>query len=236
MDNEKDNILKASVCTFHWLCYLSKATDKDKLIAECAIKYPFVESLERRSVPNVTLELKHPIYKGRNVDLYIGAHTDKNEFDEKAEAKAVFVEFKFLRGSSNVEDVFIDLLRLRSIKKKYQKSSCYLIVYGERLIFNTLLKKNSRGNDSDTEVQNDVKKKLVKNGVLSKWLSEGREECTIDMDMNDEKSYLDNFCREYQRRDGAATEIDKLSTKRVKLYNEWNEDTARFSFGVWEVL
>ena len=119
---------------------------------------------------------------------------------------------------------------------RYPKSSCYLIVYGERLIFNTLLKKNSRGNDSDTEVQNDVKKKLVKNGVLSKWLSEGREECTIDMDMNDEKSYLDNFCREYQRRDGAATEIDKLSTKRVKLYNEWNEDTARFSFGVWEVL
>lgn len=104
MSHEID-ILRASACTFHWLCYLSKATDNDKLIAECAIKYPFVESLERHFVSNVTLELKHPIYKGRNIDLYIGIHSDKNEFD-KSEKEPVFVEFKFLKESTKPKDVF----------------------------------------------------------------------------------------------------------------------------------
>lgn len=232
MSHEID-ILRASACTFHWLCYLSKATDNDKLIAECAIKYPFVESLERHFVSNVTLELKHPIYKGRNIDLYIGIHSDKNEFD-KSEKEPVFVEFKFLKESTKPKDVFFDLLRLRSIKIAHPESLCYLIVYGEKLVFNRLLTESSRKNDDNVELKTEVKEKISKERVLSSWLSEKGEECTINM--NDEKSYLDEFCKDYQRRDGEEIKIDKLSTKLVKLFDKEEGIDTLFSFGVWEVL
>lgn len=229
------DILRASACTFHWLCYLSKATDNDKLIAECAIKYPFVESLERHFVSNVTLELKHPIYKNRRVDLYIGLHSDRNEFDT-SEKEPVFVEFKFLKESPDPTNVFIDLLRLRSIKMKYPKSSCYLIVYGEKLVFNRCLTNSSRENDDKVELKTEIKEKISNEGVLNKWLSEKGEKCDINMDMDYEKSILDEFSKEYKRRDGEEIKIDSLSTKLVRLFDKEEGSDTLFSFGVWEVL
>ncbi|MBQ3681411.1 MAG: hypothetical protein IJJ78_00980 [Paludibacteraceae bacterium] len=234
MSREID-ILRASACTFHWLCYLSKATDNDRLIAECAIKYPFVESLERHFVSNVALELKHPIYKDRRVDLYIGLHSDKNEFD-KSEKEPVFVEFKFLKESPDPANVFIDLLRLRSIKKEHPESLCYLIVYGEKLVFNRLLTNNSRENDDKVELKTEITEKISKEGVLNKWLSEKGEVCTINMDMDYEKSILEKFCKEYQRRDGGGFKIDSFSTKLLRLFDKELGNDTLFSFGVWEVL
>ncbi|MCM8871975.1 MAG: hypothetical protein NDJ65_01675 [Paludibacteraceae bacterium] len=226
------DILRASACTFHWLCYLSKATDNDKLIAECAIKYPFVESLERHFVSNVTLELKHPIYKGRNIDLYIGIHSDKNEFD-KSEKEPVFVEFKFLKESTKPKDVFFDLLRLRSIKMKYPKSSCYLIVYGEKLVFNRLL--ISRSPDNMTDMTEEVKGKLVGNGVLSMWLSL-KDKKLINFNGKKTISYRKWFYDEYKTLDGKDHPIENLSTKLVKLFDKEEGIDTLFSFGVWEVL
>ena len=231
MSHEID-ILRASACTFHWLCYLSKATDNDKLIAECAIKYPFVESLERHFVSNVTLELKHPIYKGRNIDLYIGIHSDKNEFD-KSEKEPVFVEFKFLKESTKPKDVFVDLLRLRSIKMRYPKSSCYLIVYGEKLVFNRLL--ISRSPDNMTDMTEEVKGKLVGNGVLSMWLSL-KDKKLINFNGKKTISYRKWFYDEYKTLDGKDHPIEKLSTKLVKLFDKEEGIDTLFSFGVWEVL
>lgn len=226
------DILRASACTFHWLCYLSKATDNDKLIAECAIKYPFVESLERHFVSNVTLELKHPIYKGRNIDLYIGIHSDKNEFD-KSEKEPVFVEFKFLKESTKPKDVFVDLLRLRSIKMRYPKSSCYLIVYGEKLVFNRLL--ISRSPDNMTDMTEEVKGKLVGNGVLSMWLSL-KDKKLINFNGKKTISYRKWFYDEYKTLDGKDHPIENLSTKLVKLFDKEEGIDTLFSFGVWEVL
>lgn len=226
------DILRASACTFHWLCYLSKATDNDKLIAECAIKYPFVESLERHFVSNVTLELKHPIYKGRNIDLYIGVHSDKNEFD-KSEKEPVFVEFKFLKESTKPRDVFVDLLRLRSIKMRYPKSSCYLIVYGEKLVFNRLL--ISRSPDNMTDMPEEVKGKLVGNGVLSMWLSL-KDKKLINFNGKKTISYRKWFYDEYKTLDGKDHPIENLSTKLVKLFDKEEGIDTLFSFGVWEVL
>lgn len=231
MSHEID-ILRASACTFHWLCYLSKATDNDKLIAECAIKYPFVESLERHFVSNVTLELKHPIYKGRNIDLYIGIHSDKNEFD-KSEKEPVFVEFKFLKESTKPKDVFVDLLRLRSIKMRYPKSSCYLIVYGEKLVFNRLL--ISRSPDNMTDMTEEVKGKLVGNGVLSMWLSL-KDKKLINFNGKKTISYRKWFYDEYKTLDGKDHPIENLSTKLVKLFDKEEGSDTLFSFGVWEVL
>lgn len=231
MSHEID-ILRASACTFHWLCYLSKATDNDKLIAECAIKYPFVESLERHFVSNVTLELKHPIYKGRNIDLYIGIHSDKNEFD-KSEKEPVFVEFKFLKESTKPKDVFVDLLRLRSIKMRYPKSSCYLIVYGEKLVFNRLL--ISRSPDNMTDMTEEVKGKLVGNGVLSMWLSL-KDKKLINFNGKKTISYRKWFYDEYKTLDGKDHPIENLSTKLVKLFDKEEGIDTLFSFGVWEVL
>lgn len=231
MSHEID-ILRASACTFHWLCYLSKATDNDKLIAECAIKYPFVESLERHFVSNVTLELKHPIYKGRNIDLYIGIHSDKNEFD-KSEKEPVFVEFKFLKESTKPKDVFVDLLRLRSIKMRYSKSSCYLIVYGEKLVFNRLL--ISRSPDNMTDMTEEVKGKLVGNGVLSMWLSL-KDKKLINFNGKKTISYRKWFYDEYKTLDGKDHPIENLSTKLVKLFDKEEGIDTLFSFGVWEVL
>jgi len=231
MSHEID-ILRASACTFHWLCYLSKATDNDKLIAECAIKYPFVESLERHFVSNVTLELKHPIYKGRNIDLYIGIHSDNNEFD-KSEKEPVFVEFKFLKESTKPKDVFVDLLRLRSIKMRYPKSSCYLIVYGEKLVFNRLL--ISRSPDNMTDMTEEVKGKLVGNGVLSMWLSL-KDKKLINFNGKKTISYRKWFYDEYKTLDGKDHPIENLSTKLVKLFDKEEGIDTLFSFGVWEVL
>ena len=96
---------------------------------------------------------------------------------------------------------------------RYPKSSCYLIVYGEKLVFNRCLTNSSRENDDKVELKTEIKEKISNEGVLNKWLSEKGEKCDINMDMDYEKSILDEFSKEYKRRDGEEIKIDSLSTK-----------------------
>ena len=73
-------IIQASQCVHSWMCYLSKASDNNCLLAESSIRYPFVECLERHQVNDVQLEKRHPVFQGKRMDVYIGKK-DRNDDD-----------------------------------------------------------------------------------------------------------------------------------------------------------
>lgn len=133
-----NSTVRATYCLHYWLCYVAKASDNDKLIAESALKYPFVESLERHNAKNVKLEDCHPLFKKRRIDVSF----DKEE-KESSNGK-VYVEFKFVRedakSTNEQQRYFNDIVRLWSLNKSNPYNDCYLIVSGPTVLFCQILK------------------------------------------------------------------------------------------------
>ena len=242
-----DNILQASQCIYNWLSYLSKASDNSKLIAESALKYPFVEYLERHSINDVHLEVLHPLFKRKRIDSYIGKtknHT--NEIDMKSD-QMTFVEFKFVRGdtlsSSEQQRYFDDLLRLSYLKQNFPQCECYFLVCGETFSFNSAFRYDNDYPSPDNKITEDTggkSSRFPKQSVYNDWLSFEYSQKIKESDLTKiDKKFISSFNSEYLSKEEekaiVVKEIQKFRTKLISIYPAEGDINASYSLGLWQI-
>lgn len=239
------DIIRAAECTYNWLEYLGKVSQNSRLIAESALKYPFVEYLERHGIKNIHIETGHPLFKRKQMDLYIGKISDNN-IANILYNPSIYVEFKYVRGdvdTRNEKQRYLDdLLRLSCFKRYNKSASCYFIVYGETLLFkgqfqNSLCAPSQKAMETSKEI-----KRTKQKGWFSKLLSFNRvhQEKSETLSKNKYKEYIASFHEDYieHMRDGVSS-IDcsnlQLTTRLLLLSSSRSLDST-YSVGVWEVL
>ncbi len=240
-----ESILRSSQCVYNWLGYLSKASDNSKLIAESSIKFPFVECLERHSIKDIYLEYRHPLFKGKRIDVCVGSNAESEiDFDT---IQNVFIEFKFVRGDTlsdkEKQRYFNDIMRLSCLKKKCPQSTCYLLICGETISFNDAFRYCPGFKDiSSMLVDKKGKKRKNKKSIYNKWLSfnmQFREKST-DFSKIQYNKYIKSFKDEYlcKKRDGVAVEDKEIlilnTHLKLMLPSKGSIDNS-YSLGLWEI-
>lgn len=127
------NTYSLAMTILDWLNYINRISVGD-LIDEDSLKYPITEYLERKEKQVCSQQETHPVFKRKRIDIA----WDKLSKIKKIESGEVpwgnFIELKFVKNIS-VENVTDDLFRLYYIKRRYPKSKCYFLLFGEKSMF-----------------------------------------------------------------------------------------------------
>ena len=234
------NIIKAALSTYNWLGYLGNATDCTDLIAESSLKYPFVECLERNHVDNIHLEVGHPIFQRKRIDICIVPET--NGIIKFSIGIPICVEFKFVHEDTDSKKerqrYFNDLLRLSYLKQYYKSAVCYFIVYGSSFLFNGKFRKTYKKPQQKTT---DIVKTKSTYSCKSKYhdfLSFSSQNIKI-VHLSNKKftDYISVFNEEYLEQTSQNVDLSnielRLATKLVYLYKSSSGNP--YSMGIWEV-
>lgn len=240
-------IIQASQCVHSWMCYLSKASDNNCLLAESSIRYPFVECLERHQVNDVQLEKRHPVFQGKRMDVYIGKK-DRNDDDNNISG-GICVEFKFVREdasySKETERYLHDLLRLSCIKKEYPSTRCFFLICGETSLFvNQLQHQINREKIKNVIPETQLGKRIKPSQSICKdWLSFDlkKNKKNVNLASRKYKQYLCNFSEEYlsKIRKGVTPFTIKdmtLKTELRLLLPKHNVNESSYTLGLWEIF
>ncbi|MEI7663872.1 MAG: hypothetical protein WCK34_16815 [Bacteroidota bacterium] len=125
-----------AVC--YWLGYQFKI-GRDQLIHEASLRYPIADTITSLGIAinRIVLELLHPLFKSKKIDLVIFQDDVKNpanEADDK-NLKEVY-EFKLAKFGTSVlngdehQRVFDDVIRL-AYYNLWSKKECYFLMCGK---------------------------------------------------------------------------------------------------------
>lgn len=233
-------ILNAALSTYNWLGYLGKSTDCSDLLAESSLKYPFIECLERHNVKDIHLEVLHPLFPRKRIDVCIVPETN-NTVDFSSDTP-ICVEFKFVREDTGSKEefqrYFNDLLRLAYLKQCYQSTTCYFMVYGSSILFKgNFMCAYKKPNQKTKEIvgsKHQYSHKSKYHDLLSfSPLKKIKEICLCKKKFT---NYLSVFDEEYLNKSRPNISLNPLSRFTTKLiYLSKDQNYNSFSMGIWEV-
>lgn len=237
------SIKQLAGCIRWWLNYHSSIGRKS-LLDEGAIKYPFIEYLERSDVKNITLELPHPKLSKKRIDLHFQ--------DNKTNTNIAF-EFKFIKHESTKDidekqRIFDDLMRLYLMSSVDQK--VYFLICGEQAEFIASFQRiESYTGTIRVRKSNTLPSSSSSSGFYTEWFSFDLQNPikTINIETQsaiEYKSVYDDFLKDYNNSYNKKTSQtlnlpSTIQTKLVYLAENSSDDDRVYDparIGIWEIF
>lgn len=220
----------------YYLSYVTLVTQssKNNFVSESTIRYPLAEYIERRFENVETLELEHsyPFFKKRRCDIYIENKTD----NEKKFKSVFFVELKYARQTSDMQDYFDDLLRLFfAIEQNPSQNEirAFFIVCGNAVNFPYVFRHRQTKNDYNTEPTNspDRKKELP----FCNWLSFDEASPTMTLETSKNQKEWEIFQDDYKPQGFDFKQNYKFETQLLKYVKSSIDGDGIVDVAVWEI-
>lgn len=224
-----------------WLNYINRVSVGD-ILEEASLKYPITEYLERKEKKTCELEVIHPVFKRRRIDI-----AWRNELlQEENEVRwDCYMEVKYAKYIDE-QNVFDDLCRLYYIKRKYQESKCYFIVFGERDYFvknlqsNIIRKYSPLNNEFGVIDTKEIEDRRTNAHPYAKWFTLQMSNPHKAIKYSGKNKYYRNFLT---RKNGSYVfrdEKEKLgdiafTTKLLERRSSTNAP-GEFCIAVWEIM
>ena len=234
----ENHIVRIAEATYHWLCYVQNITDSN-VIAESAIKYPFVECLERIGFDNIHLEAYHPVFPNRRMDIFCGDVATESNTGITNERAKLYVEFKYVspytRNKKEQQRIYNDIMRLCAFKTKSPQTHCYFLICGNTVIFNDCfmnIMQPAKTKPTMLERTLSEGKALKPTGVYADFFSFDEKNRSKDFPIDSE--YYDKFCKEY-----GFESIKKgtvIKTNLISLFPKNDRLQSPQTLAIWEVV
>jgi hypothetical protein len=236
-----------------WLGYQFKIGRK-QLIHEASLRYPIADSITAKgiSINRVVLEMLHPIFKSKKIDLVIYSKNIRELEDEKDDEYIQKVyEFKLVKkntgdyNSIEHQRVFDDVVRL-AYYNLWKKKECYFVMCGKYEDFIAYF----IGQKSDVKVQdgkNIVSAKFnkkdkyewISNGLYKDWFGFNiGEEVKKEFISDDEEWGLKIFQENYKIRDEIQQKFCnsiKIQTTCMAITPQGLEKSRTHAAGIWKI-
>lgn len=224
-----------------WLNYINRVSVGD-ILEEASLKYPITEYLERKEKQTCELELIHPVFKRRRIDLAWRNELLQKENEVKWDC---YMEVKYAKNIDE-QNVFDDLCRLYYTKKKCPESKCYFIIFGERDYFvnnlqsNIIRKYSPENNELGVTDTKEIEDRRTNAHPYAKWftLQMSSPHKTIKYTKNNKyyRNFLTRKNGSYVFRDETEKLVEITFTTRLIERRSSTNAPGEFCIAVWEVM
>lgn len=221
-----------------WLNYINRISKGQDILDESSFKYPITEYLERKKDAFCGLELNHPIFKRKKVDV-VWRYANNSSSIKSEQEWEYFMELKYA-SNTDVQRIFDDLCRLYYIKKKYNSSRCYFLICGEKELFVTNFQ--NKIIQSQKSIEQEVEEKEYKGNnqpPYSKWFTLQPSNPTKIIECESNNKYYRSFLT---RKKGKyifynpQDKIDKIRFQTRLLERRTNANSHKeFCIAIWEI-
>ncbi len=130
---QSSKFYELAMTVLDWLNYINRISRGQDILDESSFKYPITEYLERKKGAICGLEIDHPIFQRKSVDV-AWRYADIDSTIKSEPEWECFMELKYA-SNTDVQRIFDDLCRLYYIKKKFPDVKCYFLICGEKELF-----------------------------------------------------------------------------------------------------
>lgn len=224
-----------------WLNYINRVSVGD-ILEEASLKYPITEYLERKEKKICELEVNHPVFKRRRIDIawrdVLLEKTNEVKWD-------CFIEVKYAKNI-DAQNVFDDLCRLYYTRKKYPESKCYFIIFGERDYFvnnlqsNIIHKYTPVNNEFGVPNTKEIEDRRRNAHPFAKWFTLQMSNPLKTIKYTNNNTYYRNFLTRkngaYIFRDAKDKLVEITLTTKLLERRSTTNSPGEFCIAAWEVL
>lgn len=224
-----------------WLNYHA-SVGRYYILSESSLKIPITEYLERSNVKDITLELSHPSFSGRRVDV---------SFNDDEVKKQIVFELKYVKGALTKNDeekqrFFNDLARLYFINQTDTES--YFVVCGEQVEFIANFQRIVKYQGTvRVRKSSQLPKDIDSEGFYTNWFSFDLKKPEKEIDLvncNSEcklfyTDFVTDYAKGYKKSTGKDLKLPpKITTKLVYISENSSESDKVYlpsRVAVWSV-